>query len=147
MAATRRKKLYFNVDLRTATNAAFPCTQFWASYTGDNYGAVLDDLTPLTASSTNQAKRMNSVAAWLSGRLSLGASVSTTTAQPAFVIDFINATTVGSGATALTNADSALFNGSTPIFTRHFAVRVRKIGAATGFRSVLNVQRQHSFEI
>lgn len=140
MAAVRRKKLYFDIALSAGvTNQAFPCTQFRASYAGDKYGAVLDDLAPLVTGSPAQVKRLNTVAAWVP-RIRGGNTLATSTAQPSVAVDFINATTVGSGATQLGTY------GETSIFTRHFAVRVSKAGAAS-FRGLLYVQRQHSSEV
>jgi hypothetical protein len=146
MAAVYRKKLFFDVNLSSATNQAFPCTLFRSTYAGDRYGGVLNTLQALTAGSLAQAKRQNAVYAWYQ-RFGAGGAVTTSTANPQVpLLDFINATTVGSSATPLANPESGGIAGTSPIYTRDFAVRLRRIGAGTQ-RGVLYVERHHSAEI
>lgn len=142
MAAVKRKKLYFDVVFGNASvaNRTYPCTQFKSSYTGDAYGGVLDDLAPLVAGSTNQAKRLAEVCAWFVPNAALA---SATSPNP-ITLAFVPATTTAGG-TGLTDAVSGL-KGSTPIYTRHFGVNIRKPGLAT-MSGRLYVQRQHSIEV
>lgn len=145
MSAIKRKKLYFDVSFQNATtnaSRAFPCTQFRASYSGDLYGGVLDDLPALVAGSPADKKRANDVAAWFQAREAAGTGTTTGLMK----VDFINATTGNNTGTALNVTSPFTQDGSTPIFTRHFAVRVRKLGAAT-VTGRLYVQRQHSIEV
>jgi hypothetical protein len=144
--AQKRKKLYFNVDLRTVTRAVFPCTVGPGTsavvYTGDKYGAVLDKLTALTLGSSNQAKRANSVAAFFEKQVT-GAGATATAGQ--VFLQYCNWTRTASGATALDSVEDVA-QGASPIYTSNFGVLVRRSGTLS-FRGTLYVQRQHSIEV
>lgn len=149
--ATKRKKLYFDVTLPAGLGAAggliarnFPCTQFRStgSYTGDIYGGVLDDVPALTTSAPSETKRRNEVSAWFvptsaqALQLTLGA----------IAVAFTIPTTVQTITAATLLVNTAGPDGSTPIYTRHFGVQVRRYGQAT-MTGRLYVQRQHSIEV
>ena len=144
--ATKRKKLYFDVAFAAgAANGAarnFPCTQFRDSYTGDIYQGVLDALPPLASATPGEIKRRNEVTAWFvpANAQALQLTVG------AIAVAFINPTTVQTitAATLLTNPNGP--DGTTPIYTRHFGVQVRRFGTAT-MTGRLYVQRQHSIEV
>jgi hypothetical protein len=140
MPSVERKKLYFDLLVEGTSagsvagysrSVAKQLTPITNTTPGDRYGGLLDALPALVASSPNEIKRRNSVAAWFqcanAGGAVLGACV-----------DFISA--VGSATTAavLTN----------PIYTRNFRARL-KVGfiGVGSVRGTLFVQRQHSIEI
>lgn len=162
MTAIRRKKLYFDVSLVGAVKAqVFPCTQFRISYTGDNFGAVLDDLPPLTNTSPSESKRRNSVCAWFQptdgqSLPDLAAGTAPVLARNSHVfVRFVNATTSTSPTFPTDLTFPGLLPGSSPIGTRHFSVLVARPGGdfldnngtSPTVRGVLYVQRQHSIEI
>jgi len=144
--AIKRKKLYFDVTFGTGalsgTARNFPCTAFRSSYAGDIYEGVLDDLAPLVLASPLEDKRRNEVSAWFAP---VNASALQLT-MGAIAVAFINATNTQTitAATLLTNPAGP--DGSTPVYTRHFGVQVRRYGVAT-MTGRLYVQRQHSIEI
>lgn len=169
----RRKKLYFDVSFQTGPSGTtmmaspqklvFPCTQFRANYTGgDRYGALLDDLPALTGGSDRNAKRRNEVAAWFqpySGYANTGDSPTSNATNIGQVrLDFVQATTNATGASPLpylTAGGTQITNkyGMTPVFTRHFGVRVQRFGLVGPLgdvfttHGILYVHRQHSIEI
>ncbi len=166
-----RKKLYFLAEFRLATSAGiaaagrvFPCTQFRTdtkSYVGDIYGGVLADLPPLTNGSPIETKRRNDVSAWIR-TISVGdETTASSTQSQKWQIDFVDATTIASGATILQTSGMLAFgdpfgtaqagigiDGVTPVMTRHFGVRVKRHGSGLATGTVmLYVQRQHSIEV
>ena len=179
----KRKKLYFDVSfiqgasgvtMAAVETRVFPCTQFRANYTGgDRYGALLEDYRALTGGSPREEKRKREVAAWfqpLGGRrIGDDSDASNIRTSPTFIgqvrVDFVNATTNPDAADPLlyyTAGGSEVLDkcGATPIFTRHFGVRIQRFGLAgqgiggpsspaTVFTThgVVYVQRQHSIEI
>lgn len=159
MTAVRKKKLYFDVALTGATFAqAFPCTQFRASYAGDNFGGVFDDLPPLnSATASGETQRRNSVSVWFAptdgGTIPISATIG---ASDKVYTRFVFPTTAANFAGFSTTQIAGLtfgsrVRGSTPIGTRHFAVSVSRGGNSGNLsatvRGVLYVQRQHSIEI
>lgn len=166
MAAIKRKKLYFFVNLDEAsaangtptdppdyTTALCRCTQgrrngVPSTYAGDAYGGVLEDLPALTVGSPGFRKAQREVTAWFE-RHSSGLSP---TVSNVFV-DFVNWTTNTGGAAPLAIAygQQQLYavgpQGSSAVYTRDFAVRVmRRFGTPT-VRGVLYVERQHVIEV
>jgi hypothetical protein len=143
--ATKRRKLYFDVNLTVATKAIFACTESRAGYSGDRYGGVLDDLPTLTTASANEAKRRNEVFATF---VPLTSNAATTTVRNPLVSVGFNAWTTGV-ATGFYDPTPSI-NGGQPgqssVTRRHFAVHLAKAGAAT-LRGTLIVQRQHSIEV
>ena len=176
-APVKRKKLYFDVNFPAdgATMAVFPCTQFRANYTGgDRYGALLSDLEPLTGGAPADVKRRYDVAAWFQpfGGQAFNTFAGTPkgddpspTLTARVIIDFVTATTnqgppisTATGAVGLPyfTAGGATVPdkcGTSPIFTRHFGVRIRIFRTAPTVlqtfttHGVVFVQRQHSIEI
>jgi hypothetical protein len=139
MPSVERKKLYFDMFVDgTAPSALYSrsvakqCTPINPSTPGDRYGGLLDALPALVASSPNEIKRRNSVAAWFQCAQVQGAVLGA-------CVDFIPA---GGSATVPT----AVFTN--PIYTRNFRARL-KVGffGMGSVRGVLYVQRQHSIEI
>ena len=165
--ATRRKKLYFNINLTTVNNGlgatlvfgqAVACTQFRATYGGDVYGSVLEDLAALTIGSSDELKRRNEVTAWfqpITGQIV--AAVGTPFRNQRIYVRFILPTVMENSILGPTYAPGLAFtgqpNGTTPIGTRHFGILVARDGAGSAtdisptVRGRLFVQRQHNIEI
>jgi len=160
--ATRRKKLYFNINLTTVNNGlgatlvfgqVVACTQFRVGYTGDVYGSVLEDLAALTLGSSDELKRRNEVTAWfqpITGQVVT--SIGTPFRNQRVYVRFTVATVRDNG-----TAEILIFagqpSGTTPIGTRHFGILVARDGAGSAtdvsptVRGRLFVQRQHNIEI
>ena len=141
----KRKKLYFDVDLTTATKAIFPCTESRAGYSGDRYGGVLDDLPTLATADDDAKKRQNEV---FTDFIPLTSDAATSTARNPLVSIGFNAWTTGV-ATGFFNPTPSINGGQkgqSAVTRRHFAVHLAKGGAAT-LRGTLIVQRQHSIEV
>ena len=163
--ATRRKKLYFNINL-VATGGipifaqAVACTQFRSTYGGDMYGSVLEDLAPLTGSDSNELKRRNEVTAWfqpITGQHIQGSGTSTTYRNQRVYVRFTEPTVSGNAQSVTILSSFAGYPaGMTPIGTRHFGVLVSRdwnaanhldTGVSPTVRGRLFVQRQHNIEI
>lgn len=150
------KKLYFDVVLTRqggstsdASLVVNRCTggALANTYAGDRDGGVLDDFPALSASSANALKRKSEVSAWFAAT-SLSFPTVAGAVAPALV-DFVQWTSVASGATPLPSSGSTP-SGATAIVTRHFGVRVRAFRTLTGnfiLKGVLYVQRQHTIEV
>jgi hypothetical protein len=169
----KHRKLYFDVTMGGdhLSAAAFVCTQFTNGTKGDRYGNLLDVLPALTGSANNSVKAQSAVSAWFQPN-----TAGITAAAP-WAVDFVGVTAtmqsgplpvVGLGSavaalhglpylTAGTFTPLAQFSGHEAIYgttalsagaPRHFAVRMRRRGAATCTVSgTLYVQRQHSIEV
>jgi len=163
--ATRRKKLYFNINLTTVNNGlgatlvfgqVVACTQFRAGYTGDVYGSVLEDLAALTIGSSAELKRRNEVTAWfqpITGQVVLDGTAAYRN-QRVYVRFTIP--TVRANGTAVILTFPGQPDGTTPIGTRHFGILVSRdwrssnhldVTISPTVRGRLFVQRQHNIEI
>lgn len=151
MAAIKRKKLYFFVDLAAVTQAVARCTQGFragvqSTYAGDAYGGVLEDLPALTAGSAGARKARNEVTAWFVPHS--GGPLAATSRAPFVITEFVQWTSSASGASVLANGGGVAGpDGSSPIYTRQFGVRVRRGATAPTVKGVLYVQRRHSIEV
>lgn len=160
-ALFRRRKLYFNVNTTTHTSIGnmrrviFPCTQYTASYTGDAYGAVLQDYQPCTTTLANQGAQSS-----LRRRLATSMYF-LPIAESAF---WASSTISNKGGPGVyysmwfgdpTTGDQLTVTGgiagTTPIFHQHFAA-VLNIGTLVNSSSFtvqgqLVVERRHSIEV
>lgn len=164
MAATKRKKLYFDISLVTLPSVVRACTQFRATYPGDLYGSVLEDFAALTAGSSANDKQRNEVTAWFvpvdgeildGGRATQIIDKRNQRVYVRFVQATVSDNTDGTGIAAGLTFPGRI-QGTTPIGTRHFSVLVARDSKLGGtnrtdisptVRGRLYVQRQHKIEI
>jgi hypothetical protein len=166
MAATVRKKLYFDVAISSAlTRAFFPCTQFTPGYTGDRYGGVLAALEACTGGAPNATKVQRAVSAWFVKAGDSQAGQTITSNGSIMAVDFVQPTQTVVTTVAVTrivylnpgNTANTAKPGQDAIYgtlgsLRHFSVRLRRPSAggnaaAVSIRGTLYVARQHSIEV
>ena len=153
------KKLYFDFQFTNSNQARiFPCT--WPTTASGNttatvierHRALMDALPAVTGGASSAVKQAREVGAWFNLTQVFTTDYFNRGYAP-LLLDFVgrNLTTripfLDPGNVVVTTKA-----GHTPIFTSHFAVRLRLFvlpdaGVANDIRGVCYVQRQHSVEV
>jgi len=168
MAIAKRKKLYFDYDLRVGTSQVFACMNPTGGpvngvnaerlgYTGDSYRGVFEAMSSTFTTDPPQLRLRRAVTAWCAPYRGEGVA---TPGGPTYrlpLLEFVNCTTTVGGAVALPGqaGDVATHNISvgsdgTVVFTSRFGIKlIRNVvtGNTVGFQGTLYVQRQHDIEI